>query len=564
MAGVYHRRRRPTGALCYTHASVGPRRRGRLESHDGQGEGTTHEPRGAARHRGAARLGGELRMAAFQPRTSVLDLDMEVDPNLDHLISHDPDGFFTAIEGDETVGFGAAHVRSRQCILSELWVLPQHQGKGAGEVLLKRALAYGERSGAREFLGAGSARAGDPGPAAATRFHSADPGLPVPAAPAAIARPWPGAVGSLLPGQERHHRPARPPRPGRHRPDRPRHPRASPARWTTPTGSRSEAFSAALVRQGVAHRRATATAEAEQVGPVAGSSRDAALCALGWALRLARRAPCPGPAGGPVPARFEAAVEALLEAGARIQATLLLYGAALSAASTAACSAPPTCHDRSPPSKLRAGSALPGRLRERAQPRAAPGRHASRRADAGSSPAPAPARPGPSSTASAASSRTASRRARILLLTFTNKAAREMLDRVEQLVEGVGRTGDRRHLPLGRPPHPAPLRRTARLQRPLLDPRPGGRRRPDGPGPRRPQPRAAASAGLPRPRLLVDLYSFVINTGRDLEAGADRPGAPVPRPGRGRSRRCSAATSSASGRPTRWTSTTCCSTGCCC
>jgi len=91
-------------------------------------------------------------LAAFPSNRGVLDLDMDIDPNLRHLLKHDPDGFFTAYQGEETLGFAASHVRSRQWILSELWVLPQHQGHGAGDALLSRVLAYGERSGAREFL----------------------------------------------------------------------------------------------------------------------------------------------------------------------------------------------------------------------------------------------------------------------------------------------------------------------------------------------------------------------------------------------------------------------------
>ena len=81
-----------------------------------------------------------------------LDLDMEVDRGLRHLSDHDPDGFLTALRKDETLGFVASHVRSRQWVLSELWVLAQHRGSGAGGALLQRAIAYGESSGAREFL----------------------------------------------------------------------------------------------------------------------------------------------------------------------------------------------------------------------------------------------------------------------------------------------------------------------------------------------------------------------------------------------------------------------------
>jgi len=104
----------------------------------------------------------------------------------------------------------------------------------------------------------------------------------------------------------------------------------------------------------------------------------------------------------------------------------------------------------------------------------------------------------------------------ILLLTFTNKAAREMLDRVSQLVE---REGGRVH---GGTFHSAGhriLRRyaeqvgyTPRFS--ILDREDAG----DLMGhaladvsPELPKRR------LPRPRLLVDIYSFIINTGRELE-----------------------------------------------
>jgi len=105
---------------------------------------------------------------------------------------------------------------------------------------------------------------------------------------------------------------------------------------------------------------------------------------------------------------------------------------------------------------------------------------------------------------------------RILLLTFTNKAAREMLDRVGQLVErgaarvmggtfhSVGHRLLRRYAErLGYSPRFSILDRedAADLMGSAL---------------------ADAERELPkwrspRPRLLVDLYSFVVNTGRDLE-----------------------------------------------
>ena len=104
---------------------------------------------------------------------------------------------------------------------------------------------------------------------------------------------------------------------------------------------------------------------------------------------------------------------------------------------------------------------------------------------------------------------------RILLLTFTNKAAREMMRRVEQLLEhGMNRvTGGTFHSAghrilrryaefLGYSPRFSILDRedaTDLMGAALAD------TSPEVPGQR-----------MPKPRLLVDLYSFVINTGHDL------------------------------------------------
>jgi DNA helicase-2/ATP-dependent DNA helicase PcrA len=105
---------------------------------------------------------------------------------------------------------------------------------------------------------------------------------------------------------------------------------------------------------------------------------------------------------------------------------------------------------------------------------------------------------------------------RILLLTFTNKAAREMLNRVEQLVErGSERvTGGTFHSAGHRI-----LRRYAELlgytrRFSILDREDAtdlmGQALADL-SPELPKRRT------PRPRLMVDLYSLIINTGRDLE-----------------------------------------------
>ncbi len=106
---------------------------------------------------------------------------------------------------------------------------------------------------------------------------------------------------------------------------------------------------------------------------------------------------------------------------------------------------------------------------------------------------------------------------RILLLTFTNKAAREMLDRVEQLVE---RGGSR---VMGGTFHSVGHRLLRRYAERLgYSPRFSILDREDAT-----DLMGAAMADLeatlptwrtPRPRLLVDLYSFVVNTGRDLES----------------------------------------------
>ncbi|MBD3872793.1 MAG: ATP-dependent helicase, partial [Acidobacteria bacterium] len=106
--------------------------------------------------------------------------------------------------------------------------------------------------------------------------------------------------------------------------------------------------------------------------------------------------------------------------------------------------------------------------------------------------------------------------ARILLLTFTNRAAREMMGRVDDLVErGTSRvTGGTFHSAghrilrryaemLGYTPRFSILDRedsTELMGSALADVSP-----------------EAPNRRMPRPRLLVDLYSFVINTGHDLE-----------------------------------------------
>jgi len=268
-------------------------------------------------------------LAAFPTNLGTLDLDMEIDPNLRHLLAHDPDGFFTAFESDETLGFAASHVRSRQCVLSEFWVLPQHQGRGAGSVLMKRILTYGERSGAREFLALVPT---EPGIQALLLGSGFKPMTPVylfniPVASAAelatsLTRLLPGIEGTedllVRRGQADVDRIDRVTRNITREADH--------VFWL-----KVRELRAGLIRQGE-RIAAYAYGGPDQVGPVAGSTQDAALSGLGWALDLAIRAGVTDSLELRVPAPFGPAVDALLDADARITATLMLYGKDLSLA----------------------------------------------------------------------------------------------------------------------------------------------------------------------------------------------------------------------------------------
>lgn len=265
---------------------------------------------------------------AFAADRRVLDLDMKVDPNLAHLIAHDPDGFFTAIDRDETVGFVAAHVRSRQYILSELWVLPQHQGKGAGEVLLTRALMYGERSGAKEYLALVP-----PGGAVQSLLLRHGFSFICPVYLFSLSLAQADDLGTklirLLDGQnvtgELLQRRGQADIDRIDRLSRNINREVDHLYWL-----KERRHKVAVVRQG-ARIAAYGYGGHESVGPVAGTTQDAALSALGWSLALAAKATRSGALRVLVPARFAPAVEVLLEIDARLQATLLLYGHGLSA-----------------------------------------------------------------------------------------------------------------------------------------------------------------------------------------------------------------------------------------
>jgi len=272
-------------------------------------------------------------LAAFPGHRGVLDLDMEVDPDLTHLITHDPDGFMTAEDKQETVGFAAGHVRSRQCVISEMWVLPQHRGRGAGDVLMQRMLAYGERSGAREYLTLVPTEGVIQSLLLRNEFRPMTPVYQLRIPPSAAPRLG-HALSRLMDGRDvttdLFNR--------RGQADLDRIDRlnrnivrdADHQYWLKQRGYR-----AAFVRQGQ-RIAAYAYGGRDQVGPAAGTTREAALCAVGWAVKLAAEASEAADDGEAltlrVPARFVEAVDAALETGCRLEATLMLYGRDLSLA----------------------------------------------------------------------------------------------------------------------------------------------------------------------------------------------------------------------------------------
>lgn len=263
-------------------------------------------------------------LAAFPSSGGMLDLDMDVDPDLQHLITHDPDGFMTAEDKEETVGFAAGHVRSRQCVISEMWVLPQHRGRGAGNLLMEKMLAYGDRSGAREFLSVAPAEGVSQALLLRNGFRPVAPVFQLRIPPTVAARLG-HALSRLMDARDVTADLLN--RRGQADLDRIDKLNRNVVReadhqyWLKQRGYR-----AAFVRQGQ-RIAAYAYGGADQVGPAAGTTREAALCALGWAIKLATEADDDERVlTVRVPAPFTDAVDALLEAGCRLEATLMLYG----------------------------------------------------------------------------------------------------------------------------------------------------------------------------------------------------------------------------------------------
>jgi GNAT superfamily N-acetyltransferase len=63
-----------------------------------------------------------------------------------HLVVTDPDGSFVVIDGEEIVGLSQSLLRCDEFVLSRLGVVPTHQDRGIGGLLLANALRHAEQS----------------------------------------------------------------------------------------------------------------------------------------------------------------------------------------------------------------------------------------------------------------------------------------------------------------------------------------------------------------------------------------------------------------------------------
>jgi hypothetical protein len=237
--------------------------------------------------------------------------------DLRHLSRHDADGLLVASIGDEVLGFAACYVRSRQLNVGQPWLLPEHQDGPVAELLLRRALQYGERSGAADaathLLGGAAYHA------LWFRF-GLRPRFPV--YRLALAPERARVVGqrllAMMPGSEQTQAALekRSAMADLDRLDR-------IARGVTRAVEHEywlaeRSLRLATVRDG---KRVAAYAYGGggQCGPVAATTTDAGLAALGWALVFAAEAQ--HDVTVLVPATFETAVEQLLDAGARCLAS---------------------------------------------------------------------------------------------------------------------------------------------------------------------------------------------------------------------------------------------------
>jgi hypothetical protein len=237
--------------------------------------------------------------------------------DLAHLAHHDGDGFLIASRDDDVLGFAVSFVRSRQLLLSHLWLVPDLADRSVAEFLVRRVVAFGARSGVNDL--ACHAVAGPTQQAACFRFGMR-PRFPVYrlAVSHEIALETGMQLSRLLPGKELSEEELTR-RAGTGDPDRIDRLVRGVSRaldheyWVGPRGLRL-----AAVRLG---NRVAAYAYGGQgqCGPVAATTTEAGLAALGWALRFAAESSDPTVTIW-VPAPFESAIETLLDAGAECRA----------------------------------------------------------------------------------------------------------------------------------------------------------------------------------------------------------------------------------------------------
>lgn len=253
----------------------------------------------------------DLAAPAAQPTPSDLALDLA------HLAHHDGDGFLIASRDEDVIGFAVSFVRSRQLLLSHLWLVPDLADGAVAELLVRRVAAFGARSGIHDL--ACHALAGPWQQAICFRFGMR-PRFPVYRVVLSQKAALEAGIqlSRLLPGTELSDDEVTR-RAGTGEPDRIDRLVRGVGRtldheyWLGPRSLRL-----ATVREG---NRVAAYAYGGhgQCGPVAATTAEAALAAVGWALRLAAASSEPLVTVY-VPAVFEAGLEALLDAGGECRA----------------------------------------------------------------------------------------------------------------------------------------------------------------------------------------------------------------------------------------------------
>jgi len=250
-----------------------------------------------------------------KPGSERLRLPSDLRLDLEHLAQHDTNGLLVASEGAEVLGLVTSFVRSRHLVVSQLWVLPELISGEVPRTLVRRAILFGERSGATKVV-----------------FHALTPwqlalGVQFALAPVfpclrlTLAQEQAQALGHqlarLLPGAEvtKEALERRAFFADVERLDRLVRGFARPMDHEYWLLERN--LQLAVVREG---ERVTAYGYGgtEQCGPVVGATEESALAALGWALGFAANAGSNerGMVFLLVPVSFAKAVEQLLEVGA--------------------------------------------------------------------------------------------------------------------------------------------------------------------------------------------------------------------------------------------------------